>query len=72
EIDASYADIPLILLYLLFDDSEFLWGTFMNFGLGLFFAVLGAWGVIKNMIAGSKPVNGGDAAVEGTTQSDKS
>ena len=72
ELDAPHAAIPLILLYSLFDESEIFWDMFKNFGLGLFFAFLGAWGIIKNMIAGSKPVNGSDSAVEGMTQSDKS
>ncbi|MCL1857405.1 MAG: hypothetical protein FWF84_07195 [Kiritimatiellaeota bacterium] len=57
---ATYANIPQILWYLLFNDSEFLRGTFVNLGLGLVFAFLGAKKIITDMIAMPKPVKDGE------------
>ena len=47
EIMAAYGDIPAIILEVLLTDPAYLTGTLGNIGLGLVFALLGMWGVLK-------------------------
>lgn len=43
----SYGDIPVFIFYLLSVDSEYLTGTLGNVGLGLLFAALGVFALLK-------------------------
>lgn len=56
-LDATYGDIPLMILYLLIVDSEYLAGTAGNVLLGLLFAGLGVFSLLKkasNEVTGTK------------------
>lgn len=47
ELVATYGDIPTIIIYLLSVDSEYLTGTLSNVGMGLLFAGLGVFALLK-------------------------
>ena len=44
---ATFADIPLIILVTFMESSEYLTGTLTNVGLGLLFAALGVFGIMR-------------------------
>lgn len=43
----TYGDIPLLMLVVLLEDSAYLTATLSNIGLGLLFAGLGVWGLLR-------------------------
>ena len=43
----TYADIPLLILVVLLEDPGYLTATLANIGLGLLFAGLGVWGLLR-------------------------
>jgi hypothetical protein len=47
ELVATYGDIPTIIIYLLSVDPEYLTGTLSNVGMGLLFAGLGVFALLK-------------------------
>ena len=51
---ATYADIPIILVHALIDDTEFFLSTLKDVGLGLVFGIVGAWKIIKAVIDASR------------------
>ena len=42
-----YGDIPMLILVVLLEDSEYLMATLSNIGMGLLFAGLGVWGLLR-------------------------
>ena len=42
-----FGDIPAMILLVLLEDAEYLTGTLTNMGIGLVFAFLGMWGVLR-------------------------
>ena len=44
----TYGDIPLLILFLLLNDVEYLMVTVKNCGMGLIFAALGVFGLLRN------------------------
>lgn len=53
EVLVDYSDIPRIILYTLSTDSEYLGGTVKDILMGLLFAFMGVFGILKN--AAKKP-----------------
>lgn len=53
EVLVDYSDIPRIILYTLSTDSEYLGGTVKDVLMGLLFAFMGVFGILKN--AAKKP-----------------
>lgn len=47
ELAISYADIPYSIIYLLSNNSEYLSIVVKNLGLGIMFALLGVWGILR-------------------------
>ena len=47
EIPLTYSDIPEFLLYMLQTDSEYVTATLTNLGMGVVFAGLGVYGILK-------------------------
>ena len=47
EIPLTYGDIPEFLLYMLQTDSEYVTATLTNLGMGVVFAGLGVYGILK-------------------------
>lgn len=43
----TYGDIPLLILFLALNDAEYLMATLGNVGMGLLFAALGVWGLLR-------------------------
>lgn len=50
-VDFVYADIPLLILLLLVEDPEYLTYILSNMGMGLLFAGLGVWGLLRRASA---------------------
>ena len=48
EIPVTYSDIPELVFFFLANDSEYLAGTLKDVGLGLLFAFMGVFGILKN------------------------
>ena len=44
----TYADIPVLIFYFLGADTEYLLGTLKDIGMGLLFAYMGVFGILKN------------------------
>jgi len=51
EIPVSYGDIPMLILYFLANDAEYLTAMLSNCGLGLLFALLGVFGILRKTSA---------------------
>ena len=47
ELAISYADIPYSIIYLLSNNSEYLSIVVKNLALGIMFALLGVWGILR-------------------------
>lgn len=47
----GYGDIPLMILLMLLGDSEYLMGSLVNIGMGLLFAALGVWSLLRRASA---------------------
>ena len=45
--DLTYGDIPLLILVVLLEDAEYLTATLTNIGMGLLFAALGVWSLLR-------------------------
>lgn len=43
----GYGDIPMLILLVLLEDSAYLTATLSNIGMGLLFAALGVWGLLR-------------------------
>ena len=65
---ATYSEIPKIYFYVLVNDAEMQSSTLLNFGLGLVFAGLGIWRMIKDMITGLKGNNQNESNIEDSEQ----
>ena len=44
----TYSDIPVLIFYFLGADTEYLLGTLKDIGMGLLFAYMGVFGILKN------------------------
>lgn len=56
----TFADIPLFLSILLTEDASYLQATLSNIGMGLLFAALGVWGLLRKAgaeVSGTKVVD---------------
>ena len=55
-----YGDIPMLILVILLEDSEYMMATLSNIGMGLLFAGLGVWGLLRRAnaeVSGTKVVD---------------
>ena len=55
-----YGDIPMLILVVLLEDTEYLMATLSNIGMGLLFAGLGVWGLLRRAnaeVSGTKVVD---------------
>ena len=56
----TYGDIPLLILFLALNDAEYLMATLSNVGMGLLFAALGVFGLLrktKKEVAGIRVID---------------
>ena len=56
----AYGDIPMLILVVLLEDSEYMMATLSNIGMGLLFAGLGVWGLLRRAnaeVSGTKVVD---------------
>ena len=55
EIPVTYSDIPELILFYLANDSEYLVDALKDVGLGLLFAFMGVFGILKKASRQAKP-----------------
>jgi len=54
EVPVTYSDIPMLILYFLANDAEYLRAMLSNCGLGILFALMGVFGILRKTSAEAK------------------